>query len=387
MSVLTMDFGALPPEINSAKMYSGAGSGPMLAAAGAWAGLAAQMHSAGASYSSAISELEGLWTGASGALMAAAVGPYVAWMTGTAGQAEQAATQAAAAAGAYEAAYAMTVPPPVIAANRSLLAALVATNILGQNTPAIAAVETLYGEMWAQDAAAMYGYAGSSASASMLTSFVVPPQITNLGGQAAQAAAVAQSDATSAATNAQAIVAAIPTALQGLAAPAASLDPIFQPIWDFFGLDELAILDLTSLTNGTFSSLRNMENMSYQLGGGVPEVKIPWFPAPAPPAATAAAVTSAGSGLGGGAVSAGMGRATFIGAMSAPPSWVEAAPEARAIGLSAPGNGFGAVAESGAAGAPGVPGVPVGGMGQGSRFAAPRYGLRLTVMPRPLAIG
>lgn len=33
----------------------------------------------------------------------------------------------------------------------------VATNILGQNTPAIAATETQYAEMWAQDAAAMYG--------------------------------------------------------------------------------------------------------------------------------------------------------------------------------------------------------------------------------------
>ena len=59
----------------------------------------------------------------------------------------------------------MTVPPPVIAANRSLLAALVATNFFGQNTPAIAATEIQYAEMWAQDAVAMYGYAASSASA------------------------------------------------------------------------------------------------------------------------------------------------------------------------------------------------------------------------------
>ena len=174
MNVLAMDFGALPPEINSAKMYFGPGSGPMLAASAAWDGLAAQLHSAAASYSSVISELEGSWTGPSAASMAAAAAPYAAWMTGTATQAEQAATQATAAAGAYEAAFAMTVPPPVIAANRSLLAALVATNFLGQNTPAIAATEVHYGEMWAQDAAAMYGYAGSSASASTLTPFTPP---------------------------------------------------------------------------------------------------------------------------------------------------------------------------------------------------------------------
>ncbi len=33
-----LDFAMLPPEINSARMYAGAGSGPMLAAASAWNG-------------------------------------------------------------------------------------------------------------------------------------------------------------------------------------------------------------------------------------------------------------------------------------------------------------------------------------------------------------
>ena len=46
-------------------------------------------------------------------------------------------------------------PAPSRPANRAQLAALVATNILGKNTPAIAANETMYGEFWAQDAAAM----------------------------------------------------------------------------------------------------------------------------------------------------------------------------------------------------------------------------------------
>ncbi|ETZ72587.1 PPE family protein [Mycobacterium sp. MAC_080597_8934] len=38
---------------------------------------------------------------------------------------------------------------------------LQATNVLGQNTPLIAQLEAQYGEYWAQDAAAMYSYAGS----------------------------------------------------------------------------------------------------------------------------------------------------------------------------------------------------------------------------------
>ena len=84
--------------------------------------------------------------------MGAAAGSYVEWLSATAAQAEETAAQARAAAAGYEAALAMTVPPPVVAANRSLLAALVATNFLGNNTPAIAATEAQYAEMWAQDA-------------------------------------------------------------------------------------------------------------------------------------------------------------------------------------------------------------------------------------------
>jgi hypothetical protein len=144
----------------------------MLAAAAAWDGLAAELYSAATSYHTAVTGLtSGPWLGPASASMAAAAATNVAWMTTTAAQAEQTAAQAKAAAAAFEAALAMTVPPPVIAANRSLLAMLVATNSLGQNTPAIMATEAHYMEMWAQDAAAMYGYAGASAAATTVTRF------------------------------------------------------------------------------------------------------------------------------------------------------------------------------------------------------------------------
>ncbi|HEY9302790.1 MAG TPA: PPE family protein, partial [Mycobacterium sp.] len=164
-----MEFGALPPEINSGRMYAGAGPGPLLTAAAAWDGLADELSSTASSYQATVDGLASSWQGPSSASMSAAAAPYVAWMTATATQAEETANQARAAVAAYEAAFAATVPPPVIAANRTLLMTLIATNILGQNTPAIAATEAHYMQMWAQDAAAMYGYAGSSAAASQLT--------------------------------------------------------------------------------------------------------------------------------------------------------------------------------------------------------------------------
>ncbi len=97
--------------------------------------------------------------------MVAAASPYVAWMSVTAGQAELTAAQVRVAAAAYETAHGLTVPPPVIAENRAELMILIATNLLGQNTPAIAVNEAEYGEMWAQDAAAMFGYAATAATA------------------------------------------------------------------------------------------------------------------------------------------------------------------------------------------------------------------------------
>ena len=60
-----MDFALLPPEINSGRMYTGPGSGPMLAAAAAWDGLATELRTAAASYGSVIAELSaGPWLGA-----------------------------------------------------------------------------------------------------------------------------------------------------------------------------------------------------------------------------------------------------------------------------------------------------------------------------------
>jgi PPE-repeat protein len=344
-----MDFGVLPPEINSGRMYAGPGSGPMLAAAAAWDDLAAQLHLTAASYSSVISGLTAGWQGPSSATMAAAAAPYTAWMSATAAQAEQTATQARAAAAAYETAFAATVPPAAIAANRSLLMSLIASNFLGQNTPTIAATEAHYAEMWAQDAAVMYGYAGSSATASSVTPFSPPPQTTNPAGTAGQAAAVAQATGTSAGTTAQStlpqLTSAVPQTLQSLTTPtsAAAADPP-SPTSALSDLSPLLIgpynpLKLYSPVGGNydfafqnFLAAFNRENLQMAYDGAVSRA-----------AAAAGGLGPGATGSAGEAVSAGIGRAGLVGSLSVPQGWVSAAPAIKPVAVVLPETSPGAV--------------------------------------------
>jgi PPE-repeat protein len=218
-----MDFGALPPEVNSGRMYIGPGPETLLAASAGWEGLAAELHGAAGGYQSVISGLtDESWMGPSSMSMAVAVTPYLLWMRTTAAQCEEAATQATVAAAAYETAFAMTVPPPMVVANRIRLATLIATNVLGQNTPAIAATEAEYSEMWAQDATAMYNYAASSATASAFKAFTSPPRTTNPSGLAARAGAVGQAAGTKAQTTSTQLMSAVTQALQRLTTPGSS---------------------------------------------------------------------------------------------------------------------------------------------------------------------
>jgi PPE-repeat protein len=215
------DFGVLPPEVNSGLMYAGAGPQSLLAAAAAWADLARGLDSAAGICAGVLSRLTGSdWQSPAAAAMTAAATPYTSWLQATAGHAAQAAGQATRAVNAYENAFAATVPPAVVAANRAQLASLIATNVLGQNSAAIAVTEAQYAEMWAQDAAAMYGYAAQSAAAAALTPLTIPPPVTNDTGPARQAAATTHAT-TAAAGTTQAdlsqLLSSLPSTLTALA--------------------------------------------------------------------------------------------------------------------------------------------------------------------------
>lgn len=218
-----MDFGVLPPEVNSGRMYTGPGPGTLSAASAGWDSLATGLTDAASCYQVVIAGLiDESWLGRTSMSMAAAVTPYVSWLTVTAAHCARAAASATAAATAFETAYAMTVPPPLIAANRAELAALIATNALGQNAPAIMATEAEYGEMWAQDATAMYNYAANSASASSFSMFTPPPRTTDSGGRAGRVGVVTRAPGGNTQATAARLISAVPRALQTLATPGAA---------------------------------------------------------------------------------------------------------------------------------------------------------------------
>ena len=417
-----LDFGLLPPEINSGRMYSGPGPGPMLAAAEAWDGLAAELGIASTGYGSTMSELTSSpWIGPTSLTMTAAVTPYVSWLSTTAAQAEDTANQARAAVAAYEAAFAMTVPPPVIAANRALLMALIATNFFGQNTPAIMATEALYVEMWAQDAAAMYGYAAASAVAAPVTPFATPPQTTNQDAASQQSSAVAQAAAApagQAATVAQNAIAAAPstsaqTTASTTTATTASTTATtttgatttttgsFATWLQQFIQNTLANnppgaygLGLTGGSSGNLNSLRQifqayfgvgLGNFGWSIGqqttfgtGATAGAGGAWYPTP----------QFAGLGFSGSPVSAGVGQASTLGRLSVPAGWPGATSaeieEAQLVssvraGVAPTSNAM-------------LNGVPMGsgnlaGAGRRSGGFVVRYGFRHAVMPRPPSAG
>ncbi|MGB3474990.1 MAG: PPE family protein [Mycobacterium sp.] len=392
---MSFDFGALPPEIVSAWMYSGAGSGPLMSAASAWGSLAAELEASAASAHLVISELAGgEWTGPASAAMTSAVSPYLSWLHTTSTAAYQASSQAMASAGAFEAARVAVVSPAIIAANRAQLAALVASNFLGVNTPAILATEAHYLEMWAQDTLAMFGYSTASSSAAALTPMTPAPQTTNPVGAALATAGSATGGLQQELT-------------QGLASLQGALQSLIAPLT---GASEPTLMNAVDLLLGT-------PLFANAINGGVNTAA--WFTATAIPTAVSLGHTLAlagpaslasdvvgvdglAAGLGSGVLAgmtqpvgavaaagtpvlAGLGQASTMGGMSVPAGWSAAAGTQVAAST---GSGWTVAAEETAQ----MHAVPagMGPMGAGGRggfgSGGPRYGFRPTVMPKQVLV-
>lgn len=344
-----MDFSWLPPEINSARIYAGAGSGPLFMAAAAWEGLAADLRASASSFDAVIAGLAaGPWSGPASVAMAGAAAPYVGWLSAAA-----------------------TVHPAAVTANRVLLGALVATNILGQNTPAIAATEFDYVEMWAQDVGAMVGYhAGAAAVAETLTPFSVPP--LDLAGLASQAGAQLTGMATSVSAAlspiAEGAVEGVPAVVAAAQSVAAGL-----PVDAALQVGQAAAYPASMLI-GPMMQLAQMGTTANTAGlagaeaAGLAAADVPTF----------AGDIASGTGLGGaGGLGAGMsaelGKARLVGAMSVPPTWEGSVPARMASSAMA---GLGAMpAEVPAAGGPmGMMPMPMGMGGAGAGMPAGMMG-------------
>ncbi len=395
----------LPPEVTSAQIYAGPGSGSMMAAASAWNGVAAEMSSAALGLDQVVTQLSSEeWLGPASASMASAVQPYVQWMTTTAAQAEEAATQAQSAAAAYETVLASVIPPPMIALNRTELAQATATNVLGQNNGIIAQLEAQYQQFWAQNASAMYSYAGQSAAAANVTPYQNAPAVAN------PAAATTSNASTSAASIQQTLqsyltqiqhdlsLLSTPTGTNTLVAALSSGNPLLTEVWFLLTGQTLLPTNIATALGGYSnyaSFFYNTEGLPYfSVGMGNFGTQISktagWLGGAAAPAAAALPKGLPGLGgmLGGGAGAAAhatgaLGNAGSIGKLSVPVSWSGAAPAA-AVPHAVPVSSISAAPE--AAGGSGnlLGGMPLAGAGAGgSSGAGPRYGFRPTVMARP----
>lgn len=294
-----MDFATLPPEINSGLMYSGPGAASMVQAAAAWDKLAAWLCTAAADYRSVTAKLAAHWEGPAPSALDEAAAHYIDWLDANAARSQHAAAQLSAAAGAHEAAFAATVPPPAIARNRTRRMSLVSANWLGQHSAAIADVDTEYDAMWAQNTDAMYAYASAAAGAATLAPFTPPP--SDAGARADSWPLKAAPDVISAGHR---VMSAIPGALEHLSsasrttfeASLSSVTPSLSKLNSLTAPSDFAIGHLNSMNKA--AALRTL------------------FPRPA-------AVDG---------VNARVGRGVSLGALSVPRSWTTAASAAHGLG-------------------------------------------------------
>lgn len=299
-----------PPEVTSTLIHSGPGAGSLIEAAGAWQSLAVELENSVAGYASSLSTLIESWDGASSMAMLQAVQPYLLWLRETAQQARQMATSAETAAAAFTAVRSAVVTPAVVAANRTRLAQLLATNRFGQNTAAIAATQGEYQTMWANNSAAMTQYQATTSQATgQLSKFSSPLAVTNPTAPVMQNAAVSNSLLTTAGTTGNAIDQLGVTPFD----PNAGWFSYFSTWGNQFISSGFPINMLSYLAQNT--SAQALQGVGSDIGLGLSEGE----------GALAASVTrlaGAISAAPGGAPAAAMGVGVSLGKLTAPPAVV-----------------------------------------------------------------
>lgn len=394
---MVMDFAALPPEITSTLVWTGPGSAPFMAAATAYANLAAEVGTTASSWESIISLLTTeQWTGGGSAAAATAAQPIVTYLTDTAAALEQASSAAASSAAAFEAAHAAVVNPALVFTNRAEFAAALAA--VPFSLPELMELEVEYNEMWVQDATAMSAYQAAADAASGMLQPVTPLASTT---DPAGPALLAADDAMQPLADLQALdfssdVQSLLDSL-GITNPVNS-NNILQSIDGFLGTPSvLNAINGAVNTAAWFSMITIPTAVSLGhvfAGAAVPAAAVSEVvPAGAGGIIEGAVVSSvspmAGAGGLGSAATASLGGASTVSRLSVPASWAaNAAPATESAAATAPleGSGWTAAAEEpGVMGAPGMPGMVAGAKGAGA-YAGPRYGFKPIVMPKQVVV-
>ncbi|HEX3286338.1 MAG TPA: PPE domain-containing protein [Mycobacterium sp.] len=216
-------FSAFPPEVNAGQLMAGDQGASIAAAVAAYEALAAALMEEGARMGTTAGTTAATgWEGAGGAAMVATAMPYVAALEALAGWVQQSAASAAAIEQAYAVAKAAMIQVPICTTNRTAQAGLVATNVIGQNTPAIVGLDTEYfGHFWTNNASLMGSY--EAFVTPIIAALGVPPPpaplTANPAGPAGQAAAIGQAAANGGAN------AAMSQSLQGVEQASGAVQP------------------------------------------------------------------------------------------------------------------------------------------------------------------
>jgi PPE-repeat protein len=191
---MAVQYWGITPEVNAFRLTCmGAGSAAHVPQVAGYQTASETLIAEGAQQTATAMVTSATWMGTGGIAMTGAVLPSGAWHEAAAAHAQAASETVASAGAAHATASLMTVPHPVVIANRVREVGLEASNILGQNAIPIAETNAEYGEFWGQNAGAMTGY--FSAAMGLISALSVPlvaaPQTTDPLGMAAGLGSVA----------------------------------------------------------------------------------------------------------------------------------------------------------------------------------------------------
>jgi PPE-repeat protein len=163
-AIPSMDWHAMPPEVNTSRLMVGAGPAPMLQAAAGWEAFAILLETQADELMASLSSLASAWSGTASERAVSATMPMVLWLRMTSLQAMKRSLQAAAQAAAYSTAMVTTPPLVEIETNRVTTQVLYDTNFFFVNTVPIGVQEVDYWiRMWTQAAVVMDTYASETA--------------------------------------------------------------------------------------------------------------------------------------------------------------------------------------------------------------------------------